>query len=424
MNVTQVTTQAPKSVVPSFAGLGEVFRQGLNVHDAVARLLRLAYVEKRLMFLCASHMVTEPQRDRKLLLGRLQFLAGERSNRLQERLRQLRTPKVRIEGVPDTSLEILMDEALHVRTGDELWLVLCGLHLELRIAYEKYLKDTNPLADSPTCDLLASFLPRLSQSAGWLGEQGEPVSASLGGTWLESYLETSGGLDGARPQTGAQAERERSLNPFHIPRTPGRDASVAQVWDYVKPELSDTAHYLVYMMGIRLSEINVAEGLALVLCETPDMPWEFYHDLSRHLWDEVRHSMMGQAAIESTYGTGPVIPMRDYESAYCMESTPFEQYATLGLEIEGAQMKYPVGKRGEWEFCRDAAKHSLMTTFQDFDWADEVLHVNIAKRRLTEWFPRGTADLNVLAEQGKLNRAQVKQRHPAVVVEVPKPVDK
>ena len=74
--------------------------------------------------------------------------------------------------------------------------------------------------------------------------------------------------------------------------------------------------------------------------------------------------------------------MRDYEGVYCMEVAPLEQYAVLGLEVEGANMRYPIGKRGEWEFCKDMAKHPLMATFQDFDWADEVLHVNIAREQL------------------------------------------
>lgn len=77
--------------------------------------------------------------------------------------------------------------------------------------------------------------------------------------------------------------------------------------------------------------------------------------------------MMGEAGIESVFGDGGAIPMRVYERTYCMEASPLERYATLGIEIEGGQMRYPVGKRGEWEFCRDAVKDSLMTTFQNYD---------------------------------------------------------
>jgi hypothetical protein len=193
------------------------------------------------------------------------------------------------------------------------------------------------------------------------------------------------------------------------------------VWDYIKPPMEEVADHLVYMLGIRLSEINVAEGLAVVLCENRDKPWEFHHDLSRHLWDEIRHSMMGEAAIEAIFGDPCAIPMREYERFYCMEAPPLEQYATLGIEIEGGQMRYPVGKRGEWEFCRDAVKSPLMTTFQDFDWADEVLHVNLARRQLSDWFPGGTKELSSFAQQGRLKRTEVKERHAPVKLTVPAP---
>jgi hypothetical protein len=111
--------------------------------------------------------------------------------------------------------------------------------------------------------------------------------------------------------------------------------------------------------------------------------------------------------------------MREYERIYCMEAPPLEQYATLGIEIEGGQMRYPVGKRGEWEFCRDAVKSPLMTTFQDFDWADEVLHVNLARRQLSDWFPGGTKELSSFAQQGRLKRTEVKGRHAPVKLTVP-----
>src|SRR5437667_9006013 len=112
--------------------------------------------------------------------------------------------------------------------------------------------------------------------------------------------------------------------------------------------------------------------------------------------------MMGEAAIKSIYGDSCAIPMREYERVYCLEASPLEQYATRGIEIEGGQMRYPVGKRGEWEVCRDAVKSPLMTTFQDFDWADEVLHVNLARRRLSDWFPRWYQGIIFICATGQI----------------------
>jgi hypothetical protein len=171
------------------------------------------------------------------------------------------------------------------------------------------------------------------------------------------------------------------------------------------------------MMGLRLSEVNVAEGLAIVLFETPDMPWSFYLDISRHCWDEMRHSLFGEAGVERTHGDPGAVPMRDYEGVFVMEAQPLEQYAVLGLEVEGKNMKYPPGKRQEWEFARDSASHPLMTTFQDFDWADEVVHVNIARRQLDSWFEGGLKTIGPFSEAGKAHRTAVKHRYaPTAVV--------
>ena len=403
-----------------FAGLEDVKRPGLSVGAAAERLLCLTYVEKRVMYLCAAKMLSVPERDLKLLLGRLQYDAAGRCHSLRNRLREMRTAKVRIDAVPSKALALFLYEAVHEEESKEVTRVVWWIHQQLLASYEEYLRTTNPLADAHTCDLIEGFLSRLRASVGSLGAHLDqfavPESEKNLPARLEKFALAGGGIDGSKGK-GEVPCRERSTKPFIVSRAAGRSPALRRVWDYVKPRMEDFADYFAYMLGIRFSEINVAEGLAVVLCETKEMPWEFYRDISRHLWDEVRHSMMGEAAIEATFGTASAIPMRDYESVYCMEAPALEQYATLGLEIEGAQMKYPIGKRGEWEFCRDAAKHPLMKTFQDFDWADEVLHVTIAKRQLNEWFPNGVDELSALAEKGKENRSKIKERHPAVRIQ-------
>jgi hypothetical protein len=402
-----------------FAGLGDVKRPGLSVGAATERLLCLTHVEKRLMFLCAAKMISMPERDLKLLLGRLQHHAASRCHSLRGRLREMRTARVRIDGVVNEALAIFLDEASYGDESSEVARVTWWVHRELLAAYEDYLATTNPLADAPTCELIETFLLRLRDTVAclhhYLEKIGLPKRERDLPSRLRKFAEAAGGLDGSKPR-GEPAPPEKSIQPFTVSRRPGRDAGLPRVWDYVKPPMQEVSDYFAYMLGIRFSEINVAEGLAVVLCETKEMPWEFYWDISRHLWDEVRHSMMGEAAIEATFGTVSAIPMREYESVYCMEAPALEQYATLGLEIEGAQMKYPIGKRGEWEFCRDAVKHPLMTTFQDFDWADEVLHVGIAKRQLSEWFRAGAGELSALAEGGKQNRSKVKERQAPVQI--------
>ena len=404
-----------------YAGLGNVNTTGLSVQAAATRLHHLAFAERRLVFFCVAHLVGSPSRDLKLLLGRAQFLAGERCTALRNRLRELRVPRVRIDSCPSAALELAMDEALHCEAEEEIAAVAHRLHTELISTYLRYLEETNSLVDAPSCDLIKSQLPLLHQIAESLQAFCDKLERRCPVARVEQYFSAAGGLDGARVRTQESLNRQRSTKPFEIGRQAGSPPKADTVWDYIKPPMENIAEHFLYMLGIRLSEINVAEGLAVVMYETPGKPWEFYHDLSRHLWDEMRHSMMGEAAIETIYGDARAVPMREYERVYCMEAPPLEQYATLGIEIEAGQMKYPVGKRGEWEFCRDGAKNPLMTTFQDFDWADEVLHVNLAKKQLADWFPGGPKELSEFAQQGRLRRTEVKKRHAAVNLSVPPP---
>ena len=44
----------------------------------------------------------------------------------------------------------------------------------------------------------------------------------------------------------------------------------------------------------RLREIDVPEMMASIIAETPGKPWGYYRDMSRQLWDEARHAMMGE----------------------------------------------------------------------------------------------------------------------------------
>lgn len=402
-----------------YAGLHNVQAPGLSVAAAVERLRRVAYVEMRLMRLLASRIVTVPERDVKALLARLQYEDALHADGLRGRVREMRTNKSKLEGAPDPALEIAFDEADHLPGTYPFLAVVAGLlKPELCRAYRAYMAATNGLADYPSVRLLRQALAEEEEHLLLLSSALEGLTPTdearrLARAWqasLAAYLAAAGGIDGTADRRPPR-ERVASQQPHAIPHRLVRDGALGRVWDYVAPPLEDVPNHLNYMMGLRLSEINVAEGLAIVLWETPGRPWSFYLDISRHCWDEMRHSLFGEAGIEATYGERAAVPMRDYEGAFVMEADPLEQYAVLGLEVEGKNMKYPPGKRQEWEFARDMARHPLMTTFQDFDWADEVLHVNIARRQLDEWFEGGLTAISRFSAGGKAHRTEVKHRH-------------
>ena len=53
------------------------------------------------------------------------------------------------------------------------------------------------------------------------------------------------------------------------------------------------------MLYKRLREIDVPEMMASIIAETKGKPWDYYRDMSRQLWDEARHAMMGEVGFVS-----------------------------------------------------------------------------------------------------------------------------
>src|SRR5438045_344739 len=51
---------------------------------------------------------------------------------------------------------------------------------------------------------------------------------------------------------------------------------------------------VLMMFYKRLREIDVPEMMASIIAETPGKPWGYYRDMTRQLWDEARHAMMGE----------------------------------------------------------------------------------------------------------------------------------
>ena len=392
-----------------YAGLQNVKRPGLSVAACVARLQSLAYAEERLMRLQASHIVTRPEWDIKVLLGRLQYEDAVHADMLKARLPELRiAQKKAFKTFAASPLKTVFDEALCAADTVELLASLTQVFKPALLkAYQDYLAQTNGLADHPSIRLLKIIIAEEEQTleilqAAYDDLVDTPEKEARATAWadvLQRLLHAAGGIDETGEIDPATLRPQRSTAPFVIPREARRDDTYHRIWDFVHVENMQVAERFAQMVATRLSEITAAEGLVFVLCEVEDQPWAFYLDIARHLWDEIRHTLFGEAATEEIFADRAAMPIRDFDMTYIFQMTPLEQYAGLGIGIEAAMMKYPPGKREEYEFCRDVANHALMTTFQDFDWADEVLHVNIARRQLKDWFPGSFEELVALAQK-------------------------
>jgi hypothetical protein len=103
--------------------------------------------------------------------------------------------------------------------------------------------------------------------------------------------------------------------------------------------------------------------------------------MTRQLWDEARHAMMGEVGFVSLGLDWPKLVMINSTWSRCLNQqlTAKERHAVLYYIEQGLMPK--TGKRYEWEVSRKGS-HPIATTFQDFDWADEVLHARIGR----DWY--------------------------------------
>ena len=403
-----------------YAGLQNATQQGLSVDQCVVRIHRFAYATERLMFLKAAHIISTPERDVKVLLARLQYEDSQHASQFKARLPELRVSRTKAYQVPDASLQIVFDEAIYAANTVEL---LAGLTKvfkpALLEAYQRYLNETNGLADYPTVRILKTVIAEVAEGlrlleAAYHDVVDTPGKEAEAETWsgtLRNLLAAAGGIDGTSEVNPDALHPIRATTPYLIPKRLTRDDTFPRVWDIIHVDNERVEERLTQMIATRLGETTIAEALGFVLYEMKGQPWEFYVDISRHLWDEMRHSIFGEAATEAIFEERSAMPIRDWEAAYLFKMPPLELYAML-FGVEAGLMKYPPGKREEFEFCRDIACHPLMATLQDFDWADEVLHVHIARRRLKEWFDGSPEELRALGQKGFDFRAKARAMHP------------
>ena len=382
---------------------------GLSVDATVNRLRRYVYLKSQLLFLHASHFNQIPEWEVKGAISLHLWQEAEHSTWFRTRVTEMRTPPHNLDKVPDPALAAFMAELMHSADTVEFLYGIYGLLKPALIAaFRDHLIQAHPIADQPTRRLLQFVLIEEEAQLVWGQEALEkllhqaglsPADASLE-TWrdhLNQYLAAAGGIHGEDPRPSKKRlPPARADQPFVPSPVPQRDTRFTNVWRSrgVVPDPTRPVHErLWWMMNVRLNEMHVSELIATVIAEWKDQPWEFYHDLSRHLWDETRHCMLGEVAFASSGIDFTKIPTHIGFAEYPnRELPPPERYAFLwGIE-QGLMGK--TGKRAEVALAR-AGGDDRATVFQDFDWADEVLHAAIGRRWLEPHFQTREAMLAV-----------------------------
>ncbi len=384
--------------LPAMAGicsLQDAAKPGLSVDECVSRLKRFHYAFKRLHEIFNSRIAAEPVYELKMAFSHHAHLCAEHVGTLRTRVGEMREPPLGLHRIPDPNLEIFFDEILCAKTTEETVAAIYGKAIPaLMKGLNRHLHDTNRLADAPSVRIVRFALLEVQDMLEY-GARAVPCLVdstwkTANGRWLsllDDCLAAAGDLDGTQQPSGREISRDHSATPFEYDGVPHRDGRFpdpynmgvnAEVFLYDEEMPAKPKTLMMYYK--RLREIDVPEMMASIIAETPDKKWGYYQDMTRQLWDEARHAMMGEVGfVAAGVDWNKVMVNFTWSLALNTQLTPIERHAVLYFIEQGLMPK--TGKRHEWEVAKESDDR-LCQTFQDYDWADEVLHAKIGR----DWY--------------------------------------
>ncbi|HSL81033.1 MAG TPA: hypothetical protein VK877_15370, partial [Pseudolabrys sp.] len=411
--------------VPELAGIAsykEALKIGYSVDESVRRLLRYHWVERRLARIVLVRIAETPEWEVKGGFALHQWADLEHAAAVAERIREMRHPAPRMDEPPDPALELFLQEVEQAQDTVEL---LAGAYrvarADLVMAYRGHIDAANPLVDYPTRRALRLCLQEEEEALGW---GARALGALIGRNheietrvraWerhLHAFLGNARGIAGdLPPNTGITLPPRRAVQPRKPDFRPRRDARFEGLHNfsfpphtvYDQPHISPQERNLALLCK-RLLEMDVPEMMCSFLAEEVDRSTEFQRDFARQLWDEARHSMMGEVIFEARGVDWTRIPLNiGFSLRLNLHATPEERRLLL-YAIEQSLMPGETGKKAEYETAA-AAGDQLSAHFHDFDWADEVLHAQIGRK----WLKADGADLKTIPERARAIHEQTWQ---------------
>ncbi len=388
--------------LPPLAGLctpEQAMAPGLTVAESVQRLKREHYLLRRLAECWLARLTAEPVYELKMAYSLHAHLATEHAGAIRSRVAEMRTPPLGLEEVPHPALERLLDETRSAPDTPALLRAVYQVVLPALIdCMRRHREDTHALADQPTRRLLRFALLELEEALDYGHRAVECLAAAEPAAATDDWLQllrdcitAAGGIDGTGETSDLAPPRRHSRQPLALEKSPRRDDRFPDPYNmgvHAEQFLNDPGFAerdkVLMMYYKRLREIDVPEMMATILIESPDKPFGFHRDMTRQLWDEARHAMMGEVGFRSLGIDWPRFVMVNFTWSKGLNEqlTARERHAVLYFIEQGLMTR--TGKRFEWELGRDSGDR-LAELFQDFDWADEVLHARIGR----DWYTSG-----------------------------------
>lgn len=358
--------------------------------DENRRLLnRYRFVEQEGMRILAGWLPQTATFELKCEIGRTIWEYSQHVNALYLRLREIQSPA--FQTPDDAALVTLMRELLHAPNEFALASALYRVVTPSLIrALESHESATFPNSDQPSVHVITHALVDLRAQLARAGKvlaamKISAVDRRAAQAWekyVRQLLASAGGISGRERRAAAPARAPKVRTQFVAPREAARDGRFTQRLadsGAMPPEEAYQEH-TVEEFERYSTEMLAAETVALVLFSVQGMPWEFQYDTARHLYDEVRHCLMGYEWMRAHDMDPFTSPQYLHIYKWRSQFPPVMQYCllTMGNEVHAFPYRHRRVKAHEESGDR------LSEQFVRYDIADETQHVRFGRRWLPE----------------------------------------
>ena len=384
---TNTTTSSyPRPAAGSMAAVNEM-----------TRLLRLLFeVEREFLRTVNTLVYRVGKPELKYLICQHAWESAGHARFLRERGRELTTFGTH-ENVSENIRKIFI-EAVGNTNSDPMVLV-AGYYEVLKpallAAYQHYLKVTDHLADWPSKKLVEEFINDEQRHLVEIAPFLQGIEAREWQLHLTQELDDLGGWLGQKIRLPLSANYvwQQEKMPYAHPATcnRGKYPVCSGVFGFdptedpiVRPWLTDPktdARVIRLMVYVWLMmEMDAIDYLATVFIETPNAPFDLHFDLTRHLWDESRHSQFGYRQLPK-FGVD-LMTLEHSLDLYniLIKMPPHERYAMMTMEFEAGSFPAKAHVIDRVRELNDFEADTLLA----FDRNDEQNHVRYGHRWLPE----------------------------------------
>jgi hypothetical protein len=283
----------------------QVSSETRKVPEIVHRMNDWQYIERSLHRLLSAWGRYQTEWEDKVALHRHVWDQAEVVRRLRERIGQF--PGGKADAAVSPELEKVSNAALHAPTFEDaldgIYAILLQAILRAYVAYVTNAHDTH---DAPTIAMLHEVNTIKEQHYFWYRDYRRRHPHSTDAAYARRLKEAIAGVGGftkAIPHKGREGARPCGVDSdFRLPKFSGRPGNWEprhDIMPFLRAEFTTSieARRLWWAFAYML-EMNLPDDQLAWLYWGHYMPWDWHHDISRHLWDESRHGNSGYSRLK------------------------------------------------------------------------------------------------------------------------------